>query len=188
MDMASLTLQHHQFLLLILPSEKSKVILNLAAQLALKSPLCVLDGGNQFNVYSVVRTLRQHALHLTSILENILVARAFTCYQMTALLSNRPRTNIPLLVLDLLETFYDENVAYQECRRLLQICIEHLRRLSQNTSVLVSVHPPRQICIQRSTFLDVLRTNADTVWEAEYPNHGLEENGAHLTIHYPGIS
>jgi hypothetical protein len=187
--MDSLTLpRRNQLLLLIIPRAKTKAMLDLAAQLALQSPLRVLDGGNQFNVYSVVRTLRQRTLHLTAILKRIQVARAFTCYQMTALLSNSTTQPMPVLVLDLLETFYDENVTFPECRRLLKICTEHLKRLAQNTTVLVSAHPPRSVCAQRVALLDILRAAANTIWEPVDQVNGEENNGTHLAIHYPGIS
>jgi hypothetical protein len=46
------------------------------------------------------------------------LSRAFTCYQMLALLAETPAGGPPTLVLDLLDTFYDESVPLHESRRL----------------------------------------------------------------------
>jgi hypothetical protein len=69
------------------------------------------------------------------------LARAFTCYQLAALLEALEAeplpgkvpggTPVPLLVLDLLATFGDQGVAIRERRRLLTLCIANLNRLAQ---------------------------------------------------------
>ncbi len=82
----------------------------------------VLDGGNRFNAYTV--------------------ARAFTCYQVLALLKSTAASPAPFFVLDLLRTFYDESVPAGERKRLLRACIAQLHRLEQAAGGLVSVHPP----------------------------------------------
>ena len=70
--------------------------------------------------------------------------RAFTCYQLAALLEALETPAIaqrrelladtqgsaPLLVLDLLATFGDQGVALRERRRLLSACLSHLKRLA----------------------------------------------------------
>jgi len=96
-------------------------MLELAARLAALGSLRVLDGGNQFNPLPVARTLRSLTLQLEPALAGIRISRAFTCYQALALLEQETLPNRPVLVLDLLSTFYDESVPLSEARRLLGV-------------------------------------------------------------------
>jgi hypothetical protein len=57
---------------------------------------------------------------------------------MVALLVQTPTSQAPTLVLDLLSTFYDENVPLLERLRLLEQSLAQLRRLSQPAPVVVS--------------------------------------------------
>jgi len=57
------------------------------------------------------------------------VARAFTCYQVETLLTESVADFSPVLVLNLLDTFYDENVKLSERMRLLEVSLAELRRL-----------------------------------------------------------
>jgi hypothetical protein len=120
------------------PYAASQAMLTLAALLALRGPLQVLDGGNRFNAYTVARLLRRQSaldsswrhLDLRQALGRIRVARAFTCYQMTALIEKSSLDGQPTLVIDLLDTFYDESAPLEERRRLLERCISGLRKSS----------------------------------------------------------
>ena len=98
----------------------------------------VLDGGNRFNGYTLARA----AYGRQEILNRITVRRAFTCYQMLALLESTPASDGPFVILDLLRTFYDESVQAGERKRLLRACIAQMQRLEQAGGGLVSVHPP----------------------------------------------
>ena len=87
------------------------------ATLALETSVVVLDGGMLFNTYRVVMAAHGQ----TRILNRIRFARAFTCYQMVALLERTPAEDACVVVLDLLSTFLDENVPASERIRLLKI-------------------------------------------------------------------
>jgi len=95
------------------------------AQVGERCSLRVLDGGNRFNAYTVARAARGRQ----EVLNRITVSRAFTCYQVLSLLESTPATKAPFVVLDLLNTFYDESVPIGERKRLLRSCIAHLERL-----------------------------------------------------------
>jgi hypothetical protein len=113
----------------------------LAARLALAGPALVLDGGNAFNALAITRQVRRQTANLELVLERLLVARAFTCYQMTAMLAQQPASSHPLLVLDLLATFGDESATLAERSRLLDQALADLRRLSAAAPVTVSAVP-----------------------------------------------
>ena len=113
-------------MVLTAPHAASALMLELSARLSAAGDLRVLDGGNRFNVYPVARAVRRYTSDLTGALARIRLARAFTCYQMAALLAETPADGLPTLVIDLLATFYDDNAKLTESQRLLADCIPHL--------------------------------------------------------------
>ena len=127
--------------------------LEIAAQMAAAPGvdiLRVIDAGNWFNAYTVATRLRQLAnrsiqTSITPFLQRIQVARAFTCFQVAALLQEAAAQTTPVsgpvLVLDILGTFHDENVGYAERLRLLRSCLPTLGILRQGGPVLVSARP-----------------------------------------------
>lgn len=152
--------------LLIGPNAAQARMLDLAARLAVGGPLRVFDCGNRFNVYPVARAIRSRTADLSQALGRIRLARAFTCYQVMALLEEAADEAVSTLVLDLLATFYDEDVRLPESQRLLRRCLVQLRRLGQAAPVIISARPPKPIVYaERIGLLEALRTAAGTVWE-----------------------
>lgn len=125
------------------PHAEHEMMMQLSAVLALSGPVSVLAGGNRFDAYKVARAIRRQTHQLEPALGRVQIARAFTCYQMVALLEQTPAGAAPQLVTDLLTTFDDDNVSISECHRLLQIVIMQLRRLARPTAVVVSLRPPQ---------------------------------------------
>lgn len=157
----------NQILLVVAPHAANTLMLELAARLANKGPLRVLDGGNRFNVYPVAKALRRLTPKLDNALQRITLSRAFTCFQLQALLQETPANGSPALVLDFLATFYDESVNLAECRRLLATCLPHLRRLARPAPLVVSVKPPPPIAAARQVLLDTVQQAADQCWVLE---------------------
>jgi hypothetical protein len=139
--------------------------LTLAARLAERGPLLVLDGGNQFNAYQVARVARGQP----EILNRIQVSRAFTCYQMTSLLEGMIANHESILLLDFLSTFYDESASFPDRCRLLQICLVHIGRLSQTNGLLVIAHPPALPSPEADHLIECLASQANELWTAELP-------------------
>lgn len=131
--------------------------------------LRVVDAGNCFAAYTIARQIRRVTADLPGILQRIQVARAFTCYQVLALLESAPAAAAPLLALDLLSTFYDENVRLAERQRLLLRCTVELKRLSRPAPVgaLVSLHAGHPDTL---ALLNILENAADQIWRFE-PEH-----------------
>jgi hypothetical protein len=156
--------------LLVLARGMHTPLLSNLYRLAEHGPLTVLDGGNRFNAYLVARGARGQA----DLLERITVSRAFTCYQMLTLLEMTPAPlascqpdcaraaslSRPILVLDMLNTFYDESVKVHERRRLLTGCITHLDRLSRQAGGAVTVHPPAVPSPEAIEFVRMLEAHA----------------------------
>lgn len=160
-------------------------MLELVARLACRGPLRLLEGGNRFDVYrcnqAVARALQElqaevsprdrveegsaAELSLRQIMERIQLARAFTCYQLVSLLKQTPGLPMPTLVLDMLTTFYDENVSADESLRLLGACLGELQRLNRCAPVAVSVRPGPPG--SRPELLETLLGAAGQVWMLE---------------------
>jgi hypothetical protein len=62
----------------------------------------------------------------------------------------------PLLILDLLATFYDENVPLVERCRLLQRCVYTLRRIVKRLPVAVWVQPRPSHAVEEAAFMKLL--------------------------------
>jgi hypothetical protein len=160
----------NQIQLVVAPHAGREMMLALASRLAPGHVVRVLDGGNQFNAYTVSREIRRHTAELNKAMSNIRLSRGFTCYQMVVLLADTPTIpDRPVLVLDLLSTFYDESVPMAESRRLLEQAVIHLRRLSRTAPVMVSARPPSALRPDRLVLLDLLRASCAQVMTAEAP-------------------
>jgi len=157
----------NRLMVLTAPHAASTLMLELSARLSAAGELRVLDGGNRFNVYPVARAVRRCTPDLTGALARIRLSRAFTCYQVAALLAETPADGLPTLVIDLLATFYDDNVKLAESQRLLADCIPHLKRLSQFAPVVASARPPVPLCVEKEVLADALQAAAGGSWQLE---------------------
>jgi hypothetical protein len=132
----------NQLLLLVAPHAGGQLMINLAARLACRGQVRILDGGNRFDLYHCTAQLAGisagKTADLSAVLGRIQLRRAFTCFQVAALLREMPADAVPLLVLDMLSTFYDESAPAAECRRLLEVCLGQLRRLNRFAPVAIS--------------------------------------------------
>lgn len=107
--------------------------------------------------------------HPAGAMDRIRVARAFTCHQVLALLADAPATAQPFVVLDLLNTFYDEAIRLGERMLLLRGCIEQLKRLERSAGGLVSVHPPAVPSQEALDLLSVLERAIPQTYYAQPP-------------------
>jgi hypothetical protein len=166
---------HARFYLVVAPRAARPLVFDMIARLALRGDLQVLDGGNCFNAYLCSRNLArlvrflpaESSLTLESALKRIRVARAFTCYQMQAMLHDTPPASLPTLALDLLSTFYDENVRDEESTRLLRSCVDRLLELSRRAPVVITASPGPPKGSQRAGLLEILQAAAAEIWTVE---------------------
>jgi hypothetical protein len=143
-----------------------------AARLAMKGPLLILDAGNRTAPYQLARELRRLTPDPAAVLVRIRVARAFTCHQVVALLEEtlaNEFTRHPVVALDLLSTFYDEDVSFGESLRLFQRCLNALKSLNQRAPVVVSARPPKAQFPQRQVLFERLTKLASHLWEENEP-------------------
>lgn len=137
----------------------------LIAQLALRGAVAVLDGGNRIQPYRIAHLLRQRTTEMEAVVNRLFIRRAFTCYQMLALLQNTPSLPQPYVLLDLLATFYDEHVASREAGHLLEACLQQVERLRHMASVLITLAPP--LTWERAFLVQQVCAQADQIFTGE---------------------
>lgn len=149
----------------------SDKMLQLISLLCLKQPVTVLDCGNRSNMYAVAKLIRPFTSDPVGVMSHIRLSRAFTCIQVLAMLQSVSGTppREPLVVLDLLATFLDEDVKLKDSQRLLTHSIACLKKLSQSAPVVISVRPIPAISQERSVLLEQLRSHVDVAWEEPAP-------------------
>lgn len=133
----------------------SGYLLNLAAEISVKQPLHLLDFGNRCDMYFAARQLRYLTRDPAAAMMNIRLQRAFTCYQAAALLRQIEKfeTGLPVIILDLLAPFQDENIKTVEIYRLFQEATELLRGVMRDRALLIGVKPvpqhlaPDRVCL-----------------------------------------
>jgi hypothetical protein len=103
----------------------------------------------------------------SEILGRIKISRAFTCYQMLALLEGLHPAHETVLLLDFLATFYDESASFPDRTRLLALSLAHIRKLSLHNGLLVTVHPPAIGSAESESLIAQLAREADGVWTPE---------------------
>ena len=137
----------------------------LAAELALRGPLTLLDGGNRFVPYRVAQLIRQKTVDVDAVSKRLFIRRAFTCYEMNSLLGDTQALSQPYLILDLLNTFYDDHVPTHETCRLLELCLNQIQRLQISAPVVISLAPPS--VKERAFLIEKVCKKADEIFTVE---------------------
>lgn len=139
----------------------------LIAELGLRGAVTIMDGGNRYRPYQVATLLRRKTVDISTAANRLFSRRAFTCYEMNTLLNSTPSLNQPYLILDLLNTFYDDHVPAYEADRLLKSCLAQIQRLGLSGPVVVTLAPP--LAEERGFLLEQVCRQADEVIVKEVP-------------------
>ena len=148
-------------------------------------PMTLVDGTNRFDVYYLAEFARRFAsrqlrardqqrLEPEDLLRNIYIARAFTCYQMEATITERlsafvrKKGSPVVIIFGLLDTFYDEQAPLFEVKASLRRIITALRHLKQeHISVLLASKDVRPASPERNALLPGLLATMDQVYRVE---------------------
>lgn len=152
-------------------------------------PITLVDGTNRFDLYYIARYARRFShsprgahggVTPEKVLDNIFISRAFTCYQMEALVTDRlpafaRKVRSPLVIIfGLLDTFYDEQAPMFEVRRSLARIIGTLHRLKQQGfSVLLASVDVRSASAERRSLFPSLASAMDRVYAVTEGEAGL---------------
>jgi hypothetical protein len=157
----------------------SNAVLSLASLLCIRAQLppqlgglgsstVFIDGGNTFRLYQITRLARLHQLDPKQALDRIYISRAFTAYQMTALILQKLEEAVKnfnaklVIVSDIAAMFLDKDVQDEEAKRIYSQVTTRLSNFAREHQVIiVATYPPHQDS-QRNIYLQALtsgRTN-----------------------------
>ncbi|MEX1071124.1 MAG: hypothetical protein WEC37_00715 [Anaerolineales bacterium] len=129
--------------------------------LGILGPLRIILGGNRYTLDYLPILLGRRVIDIYAVLHQIKVSRAETCYQMIDALQKTPPGGTPLIVMELLNSFYDENLSNEEVTGVLNSCVAALIRLSKTTPIIITADPDER----RPELIDLLYKLADAVVE-----------------------
>ena len=158
----------------------------------LGSNVVFVDGGNTFQHYHVTRLARLLGLDPKHTLERIYISRAFTAYQMTALVLEKLRETIRrydaklAVISDIAGFFLDKNIAESEARRVYNQVAAYLSNFAkENQIILIATYPPHQKS-RRNTFLhEVICGRANVVIslrQTKYEREFILEKHPHCVL------
>jgi len=156
-----------KLIVLYTPDAARTESMTLIAELGLRGAVTILDGGNRYRPYQVAMLLRRKTVDISTVANRLFSRRAFTCYEMNTLLGSTPSLNQPYLILDLLNTFYDDHVPAHEAARLLVSCLNQIQRLLLSGPVVVTLAPP--LVNERAFLFEQVCRKADDVLIKEVP-------------------
>lgn len=133
-------------------------------RLALRGPVHILVGGQGYDVDGILRNLRKLTPEVAP-RGNIRQRRAPTAFQMRALLKKTPATHHPLIILNFLVHYFDEDEQFWKSRYLFEDSIAELQRLSRMGAVVVTVRSPLGRETKYLQVLNRLREMTDRVIE-----------------------
>jgi hypothetical protein len=130
----------------------------------------VLDGANSFNAYVVARLARRWGFAPEPVLDQIKLSRAFTCYQMKELVTQKlgnvlgPPQQTAIFCLGLLDTFYDEDVKIIDAVRMIKMISTAFTELAKRGyTILITCREPRAEQKDRVVLLNLLKASAQRV-------------------------
>ncbi|HUL44644.1 MAG TPA: hypothetical protein VLY03_09835 [Bacteroidota bacterium] len=128
-------------------------LLGLALGSATGKPVAVIDGGMKFNSYVLAELAKIVSCSPQQLLRRTYLTRSFTAFQTEAAITTKLPPFIAsthcrsVIILDLLDTFYDDQIRPAECRESIRRILCTLRQLvARNVHVLIAgvlvEHPP----------------------------------------------
>jgi hypothetical protein len=147
-------------LALLLTSDKARARMTefIAAQI-LFGPLFVISGSEWLPAFELTRILRSKTLNVKETLNQLYTVRASTCYRLFDSLANIPSTGEPILLLDFLHTFYDDDIPLRVRLFKLRECCRQLKRLAIYRPVILMTQELSAADYEK--FLPALRSIAD---------------------------
>lgn len=134
-----------------------------------------IDAGNCSDVYQIVNFARQYGLEIKKVLQNIIVSRVFTIYQLAHLVNDElpkiierlstDRKNYVIVIYGLLHMFAsDPHIDKADAKQLIKEIAASIRKISENRFVVISTtHCNREY--ERTLFPvfdNVIRITTDT--------------------------
>ena len=128
----------------------------------LGSNVVFIDGANTFRLYQITRLARLHQLDPKQVLDRIYISRAFTAYQMAALILQKledavKTCNAKLVIIsDIATMFLDKDVQEEEAKRIYSQVTTRLSNFTrEQQAIIVATYPPHEDS-RRNIYLQAL--------------------------------
>jgi hypothetical protein len=135
----------------------------------LGSNVIFIDGANTFRLYQITRLARLHQLDPKQVLDRIYISRAFTAYQMAALVLQKledavKACNAKLVIIsDIAAMFLDKDVQEEEAKRIYSQVTTRLSNFTREQQVItIATYPPHEDS-QRNIYLKALTSGRANV-------------------------
>ncbi len=136
----------------------------------LGSPVIFIDGGNTFRLYKIARIAQLHQLDPQKVLSNIYISRAFTAYQLTALIMEKLEETIKIynakavIISDIAGFFLGTNIATEEAQRTYSQIVTHLSNFTRKHQIsLIATYLTYENSKRNITLQEMTRARASTV-------------------------
>jgi hypothetical protein len=165
LNLPAATSPSRRLVLVVTTNPERENITELIAALCLRGALYVVAGCDWLPGYGLTRLIRHKTHEVKQTLNRVRIARAFTCYQLLDLVAGIRPDDEPLLILDFLNTFHNDDIPLPVRFRLLRQCCGHLQRLAfrKPVAVLVQERPVQDY----AAFYPILAQSADEILHME---------------------
>jgi hypothetical protein len=109
----------------------------LITHLILAGPLLVISGDEWLPAFALPRLLRRQTIQVKALMDRLSTIRPSTCYRLLDSLTNTAPGTEPLLVLEFLHTFYDDDIPLRTRLFKLRQCCRMLDRLSMDRPIII---------------------------------------------------
>lgn len=137
----------------------------LIASLILHGSLFVVSGDEWLPSFSLPHIIREHTTEVKMILDRLYSVRASTCHRLYDSLAYLPSKGEPILVMDFLHTFYNDDIPLRTRLFRLRECCRELKRLAFYRPVFVMTQSRQGQEYEK--FLPALHAIADKVFTLE---------------------
>jgi len=111
--------------------------IDLIHNLILAGPLFLLAADEWIPSFELPRMVRSKTVEVKQTLAHLYTVRASTCYRLLDTLSAIPAKGQPMLVLDILHTFFDSHMRLPSRLQVLRQCCNHLKRIARERPVMI---------------------------------------------------
>jgi hypothetical protein len=151
----------------------------LASQLGgMNTNIVFIDGGNNFDVYYTAQLARLHHLDAKQVLDNIYISRAFTAYQITALVMQKLKKAISkfnaklVIISDIAGFFLDKDIAENEARKVFSQVTSYLSNFArENQVVLIATFSPHDDVARNNYLQSIVCASAEVVLSLNKKKH-----------------
>jgi hypothetical protein len=145
------------------------------------SPVIWLDGGNTFNIYSIIEISRGLGLDPERVLRSIYLSRAFTCHQMSSLVLEKLWDAVKrfesklVLISDLPRLYLESDIPREEAVKVFVPVVDELRNSPNRKDVLIRATSLEYPFVDgKNQVSEILASNADFILRTRQRSGGVE--------------